>query len=160
MADEIRKQKERESKAAKRAAKGEDYVIYQYSDNWRKEVKKIFFKLGHVFIRGAIDWSFCALIDQLIQVKIREGHQAIIMGNTKIIEVTGGDFFNAVYPKIRLVLDDLLGILYAGDSRLADITWVESLVLMQKDPNCRFSQLPHADSMGHDLRVLLFTRFK
>lgn len=160
MTEEINKKRERDriSKADKRSANGKDFVTYNYSENWRSKMKKSFSKLGHVFVRGAMDFTVCALIDQLIQSKISAGHDAIIMGNTKIIEVTEGDFFDAVYPKIGLILDELLGILYQGDSALEDITWVKSLVLMQKEPNCPLSQLPHADSMCHDLRMLLFTR--
>jgi hypothetical protein len=153
---------ENELRQAKREARGEDWVTYKYSEHFEKEVRTKFEKLGYVFVRGVVNPFTCSLLDQLIQLKM-EGETRLIMGRTKIIECTtskDGELFQSIHAEIEPIFKYLLSLLYGKDDQsLQDIHLVEKVVFMLKEAMCEFSQLPHADSMGNDIRMLLFTRY-
>ena len=115
-------------------------------------------------MRGAVDKNYCSLLDLLIQEKMKDPDDyRLIMGNTKVFDCSNEKeqkVYNSIHKIIEPVFKVLLSLLFINDDPLlADICLRENIVLMLKDANCRFAQLPHADSMDDNIRMLLFTRY-
>jgi hypothetical protein len=160
----IRREKDRIDKRKKRSesALGLDFVTYNYSLNWKKEVKEKFFKLGYVFVRGVFDPLNYGLIDSMIEDKIKSiENPTKIMGETKTCELYKGQKpFDFLFDRVKLVFDELIGYIYPEESEgYRDIYLLEKLLLMMKDAKCSHAQLPHADSIGDDIRMIIFTRY-
>ena len=80
------------------------------------------------------------------------------MGCTKIIVIDGEtETYKNVFVRLEEKFKNLISHIFQKDS-LDDIYLHKNITYMLKDAENRHAQLPHADSIGDDIRMLVFTR--
>ena len=113
-------------------------------------------------------------MDRLIQDKfLISGPDSVIMGDTRVKIIKEGDqLYDLIFHELEMKLIELSSSIFESiapeelellkspeELELSKPSWSKEFQLLLKPPNNPFSQLPHADSMGDDLRMLWFTRF-
>jgi hypothetical protein len=155
------RKQEDSARKLKRQARGADFITYDFSENWKKELKQIFDTKGYVFIRDVIDGFASSLLDQLIIEKMKDRGRSTIMGETFVINCSAKKnktIFATIYDKMQPIIMHLLSLLYENEDLLSNTVVLQQVGLMLKEANNPSAQLPHADSMGNDIRLLLYTR--